>query len=80
MVSLTAPYVSGFLAFRELPSLVDAVQRLREKEPYLMPQAGTSEEGSLLLPRRGGQPPWQGEASGASWRRCIFPEEGARTF
>lgn len=38
MVSLTAPYVSGFLAFRELPSLVDAVQRLREKEPHLMPQ------------------------------------------
>ncbi|XP_074175490.1 endonuclease V isoform X3 [Rhinolophus sinicus] len=40
MVGLTAPYVSGFLAFRELPSLVDAVQRLREKEPHLMPQAG----------------------------------------
>ncbi|XP_074175496.1 endonuclease V isoform X7 [Rhinolophus sinicus] len=38
MVGLTAPYVSGFLAFRELPSLVDAVQRLREKEPHLMPQ------------------------------------------
>ncbi|XP_032946233.1 endonuclease V isoform X5 [Rhinolophus ferrumequinum] len=38
MVSLTAPYVSGFLAFRELPFLVDAVQRLREEEPQLMPQ------------------------------------------
>ncbi|XP_077611418.1 endonuclease V isoform X2 [Crocuta crocuta] len=40
MVSLTAPYVSGFLAFREVPFLVDAVRRLREQEPGLMPQAG----------------------------------------
>ncbi|ELW68223.1 Endonuclease V [Tupaia chinensis] len=40
MVSLTAPYVAGFLAFREVPFLVDAVQRLRDKEPGLMPQAG----------------------------------------
>ncbi|KAB0395086.1 hypothetical protein E2I00_003447 [Balaenoptera physalus] len=42
MVSLTAPYVSGFLAFREVPFLVDAVQQLREKEPRLMPQAASS--------------------------------------
>ncbi|XP_022379296.1 endonuclease V isoform X3 [Enhydra lutris kenyoni] len=45
MVSLTAPYVSGFLAFREVPFLVDAVRRLREKEPCLVPQAGTSTPG-----------------------------------
>ncbi|XP_010616887.1 endonuclease V isoform X2 [Fukomys damarensis] len=38
MVSLTAPYVSGFLAFREVPFLVDAVRRLQEKEPSLVPQ------------------------------------------
>ncbi|XP_021565821.1 endonuclease V isoform X2 [Carlito syrichta] len=38
MVSLTAPYVSGFLAFREVPFLVEAVQRLQEMEPGLMPQ------------------------------------------
>lgn len=42
MVTLTAPYVSGFLAFRELPFLVDAVQQLRQREPRLMPQASTS--------------------------------------
>ena len=42
MVTLTAPYVSGFLAFRELPFLVDAVQQLRQREPRLMPQARTS--------------------------------------
>ncbi|EPY88228.1 endonuclease-like protein [Camelus ferus] len=40
MVSLTAPYVSGFLAFREVSFMVDAVRRLREKEPHLVPQAG----------------------------------------
>eukprot|EP00069_Balaena_mysticetus_P019835 bmy_12554T0 len=38
MVSLTGPYVSGFLAFREVPFLVDVVQWLRQKEPRLMPQ------------------------------------------
>lgn len=40
MISLTAPYISGFLAFREVSFLVDAVRRLQEKEPSLMPQAG----------------------------------------
>ncbi|XP_048970491.1 endonuclease V isoform X2 [Canis lupus baileyi] len=38
MVNLTAPYMSGFLAFREVPFLVDAVQRLQEKEPHMVPQ------------------------------------------
>ena len=45
MVSLTAPYVSGFLAFREVPFLLELVQQLREKEPGLMPQAGVSSLG-----------------------------------
>lgn len=49
MVSLTAPYVSGFLAFREVPFLVDAVRRLREKEPRLVPQAGASTPGRRAL-------------------------------
>uniref|UniRef100_A0A8C2V8C5 Endonuclease V n=2 Tax=Chinchilla lanigera TaxID=34839 RepID=A0A8C2V8C5_CHILA len=38
MICLTAPYISGFLAFREVPFLVDAIRRLQEKEPTLMPQ------------------------------------------
>uniref|UniRef100_A0A8C2QC00 Endonuclease V n=1 Tax=Cricetulus griseus TaxID=10029 RepID=A0A8C2QC00_CRIGR len=42
MVRLKAPYVSGFLAFREVPFLVELVQRLQEKEPGLMPQVGNS--------------------------------------
>ncbi|XP_051037671.1 endonuclease V isoform X2 [Phodopus roborovskii] len=38
LVRLKAPYVSGFLAFREVPFLVELVQRLQEKEPGLTPQ------------------------------------------
>ncbi|XP_070415843.1 endonuclease V isoform X7 [Equus przewalskii] len=52
MVSLTAPYVSGFLAFREVPFLVDAVRRLREKEPCLMPQV-LLVDGNGVLHHRG---------------------------
>ncbi|XP_038151575.1 endonuclease V-like, partial [Cyprinodon tularosa] len=38
MVTLTAPYVSGFLAFRETPFLLEALQRLKTTQPTLMPQ------------------------------------------
>ncbi|XP_050175248.1 endonuclease V isoform X3 [Myiozetetes cayanensis] len=38
MVTLTAPYVAGFLAFREVPFLVEAVQRLQQEQPRLRPQ------------------------------------------
>ncbi|XP_062447583.1 endonuclease V isoform X6 [Rhea pennata] len=38
MVAVTAPYVAGFLAFREVPFLVEAVQRLQQKELRLKPQ------------------------------------------
>nr|XP_046258667.1 endonuclease V-like isoform X1 [Scatophagus argus]XP_046258675.1 endonuclease V-like isoform X1 [Scatophagus argus] len=38
MVTLTAPYIAGFLAFRETPFLLDALQRLERKQPKLMPQ------------------------------------------
>ncbi|XP_067571092.1 endonuclease V isoform X11 [Pseudorca crassidens] len=52
MVNLTAPYVSGFLAFREVPFLVDAVQQLQEKEPRLMPQV-LFVDGNGVLHHRG---------------------------
>lgn len=42
MVGLKAPYVSGFLAFREVPFLMELVQRLQEKDPDLMPQVGAT--------------------------------------
>ncbi|XP_030876395.1 endonuclease V isoform X1 [Leptonychotes weddellii] len=54
MVSLTAPYVSGFLAFREVPFLVDAVRRLQEKEPRLVPQV-LLVDGNGVLHHRGGR-------------------------
>lgn len=79
MVSLTAPYVSGFLAFREVPFLVDAVRRLREKEPRLVPQAGTRlrGEGPRCPPRREGlgQPhnPPRGETSELPGKEALLP-------
>ncbi|XP_068177246.1 endonuclease V-like isoform X2 [Antennarius striatus] len=38
MVALTAPYIAGFLAFRETPFLLDALQRLERSQPELLPQ------------------------------------------
>ncbi|KAM4585576.1 endonuclease V-like isoform 2-T2 [Odontesthes bonariensis] len=38
MVTLTAPYIAGFLAFRETPFLLEALQRLKMSQPSLMPQ------------------------------------------
>ncbi|TNM86157.1 hypothetical protein fugu_008428, partial [Takifugu bimaculatus] len=38
MVALTAPYIAGFLAFRETPFLLDALKRLEKNRPDLIPQ------------------------------------------
>ncbi|XP_037116861.1 endonuclease V-like isoform X4 [Syngnathus acus] len=38
MVTLTAPYMAGFLAFRETPFLLEALQRLERDKPALLPQ------------------------------------------
>lgn len=38
MVTLTAPYIAGFLAFRETPFLLEALQRLQRNRPELLPQ------------------------------------------
>ncbi|XP_056891705.1 endonuclease V-like isoform X6 [Takifugu flavidus] len=38
MVALTAPYIAGFLAFRETPFLLDALKRLEKNRPDLVPQ------------------------------------------
>ncbi|XP_016286221.2 endonuclease V isoform X2 [Monodelphis domestica] len=52
MVNLTAPYISGFLAFREVSFLVDAIQRLQKKKPDLMPQV-LLVDGNGVLHHRG---------------------------
>ncbi|XP_038013132.1 endonuclease V isoform X2 [Motacilla alba alba] len=51
MVPVTAPYVAGFLAFREVPVLVEAVQRLQQEEPRLQPQVLLVDGNGLLHPR-----------------------------
>ncbi len=38
MVELTAPYIPGFLAFREVPFLVEKVEKLRQLHPQMTPQ------------------------------------------
>ncbi|KAF3851890.1 hypothetical protein F7725_005245 [Dissostichus mawsoni] len=38
MVTLTAPYIAGFLAFRETPFLLESLQRLQRDQPQLLPQ------------------------------------------
>ncbi|XP_045428260.1 endonuclease V isoform X12 [Pipistrellus kuhlii] len=51
LVHLTAPYLSGFLAFREAPFLADAVRRLREEAPSLAPQVLLVDGNGVLHPR-----------------------------
>ncbi|KAM6403396.1 endonuclease V isoform 3-T3 [Rhynochetos jubatus] len=51
MVAVSAPYVAGFLAFREVPFLVEAVQRLQQAEPRLKPQVLLVDGNGLLHPR-----------------------------
>ena len=38
MVELTAPYIPGFLAFREADFLVEKIDALRETNPEILPQ------------------------------------------
>ncbi|XP_072207777.1 endonuclease V [Excalfactoria chinensis] len=52
MVAVSAPYVAGFLAFREVPFLVEAVQRLQQEQPGLRPQV-LLVDGNGLLHQRG---------------------------
>ncbi|NXI41701.1 ENDOV Endonuclease, partial [Galbula dea] len=51
MVAVSAPYLAGFLAFREVPFLVEAVQRLQQQEPKLKPQVLLVDGNGLLHPR-----------------------------
>ncbi|NXL85081.1 ENDOV Endonuclease, partial [Alectura lathami] len=52
MVAVSAPYVAGFLAFREVHFLVEAVQKLEQEQPRLKPQV-LLVDGNGLLHHRG---------------------------
>ncbi|KAM9371347.1 endonuclease V [Phaethornis superciliosus] len=51
MVAVGAPYLAGFLAFREVPFLVEALQRLQQEQPNLKPQVLLVDGNGLLHPR-----------------------------
>ncbi|XP_030317687.1 endonuclease V isoform X2 [Calypte anna] len=51
MVAVGAPYLAGFLAFREVPFLVEALQRLQQEQPSLKPQVLLVDGNGLLHPR-----------------------------
>ncbi|NXY07991.1 ENDOV Endonuclease, partial [Pteruthius melanotis] len=51
VVAVSAPYVAGFLAFREVPFLVEAVRRVQQEEPQLQPQVLLVDGNGLLHPR-----------------------------
>ena len=51
MIQLTAPYVAGFLAFREAPFLVDMVNTIREQRPEVLPQVIMVDGNGILHPK-----------------------------
>jgi len=55
MVTLTLPYVPGFLAFREVPFIMDILQRLQKEQPKYMPQLLMIDGNGILHMRGVGQ-------------------------
>lgn len=51
LIELTAPYVSGFLAFREVPSLAKLINNLKATRPQLVPQILFVDGNGVLHPR-----------------------------
>ena len=51
MVSLDLPYISGFLAFREVPHIARVLGRLREESPEVFPQVVLMDGNGVLHPR-----------------------------
>jgi deoxyinosine 3'endonuclease (endonuclease V) len=49
--TLTSPYISGFLAFREAPPMVELVQELQGNNPDLTPQLLIVDGNGVLHPR-----------------------------
>jgi len=51
MVKLVAPYVAGFLAFREANFLVEKVKHQKETRPDVMPQAIIVDGNGIFHPK-----------------------------
>jgi deoxyinosine 3'endonuclease (endonuclease V) len=49
-ISLTAPYIPGYLAFREVDSLLSLVQELRRESPAMVPQIILVDGNGILHP------------------------------
>lgn len=54
MVTLHLPYIPSFLAFREAPSLLEMIDRLRTTRPELVPQVLIMDGNGVMHPRRCG--------------------------
>lgn len=54
MVQMTAPYIPGFLAFREANFLIDLVKRQRREAPCITPEIIFVDGNGLLHPRQVG--------------------------
>jgi len=51
MVTLTEPYIPGFLAFREVGFLLRMLEKLRADKPELVPQLILIDGNGILHPR-----------------------------
>jgi len=54
MIALTEPYIPGFLAFREMPSLASMMRNLVNERPDVAPQAILVDGNGILHPKRFG--------------------------
>eukprot|EP00057_Strongylocentrotus_purpuratus_P023703 XP_011678177.1 PREDICTED: endonuclease V [Strongylocentrotus purpuratus] len=50
-IHMTQPYISGFLAFREVPFFMERLDRLRDTKPELLPQIIFVDGNGILHPR-----------------------------
>jgi len=51
MIQLKLPYIAGFLAFREVPFLLDLINKLRATRPDIIPQLILVDGNGYLHPR-----------------------------
>jgi len=50
-VQIDLPYISGFLAFRESPALIEMIEEIRTHKPSLLPQVILIDGNGILHPR-----------------------------